>query len=384
MSYDKPMIPFIDQKKQYQRIEATLEDSLKKVFSHGQFVLGPEVKMLETRLMEKVGSLDMISLANGTDALTIGLMARGLKTEDVVFVPEFTYCATAGAVARMGAIPYFVDVDPKSYNMCPISLERAILACVEKGMTPVGVIAVDIFGVSADYDALNVVLKKYNLWMLQDAAQSFGGTYKDKKIGSFESLVATSFYPTKPLGCYGDGGGIFVNDERETAELIRSLKVHGQGSHRYDHIHVGFNSRLDTMQAVVLLAKLDVFDKEIQSRRHLASMYDALIDERYERQYIPPETLSAYAQYSMLLPIGVDRASWMEEMKSFGVPVMIYYPKLLSEQKAYEHYPTAILNESHTYDICKRIVAIPMHGYMDEQSTMRIVQATHQALKNCL
>lgn len=383
MPITKPTIAFVDQKKQYKKIAEQLAVSMKKVYDHGQFILGPEVAELEQALKLRVEADDAITLANGTDALTMALMVRKVAANDVVFVPEFTFCATAGAVARLGAVPYFVDIDPNSYNICPNSLEKAIEASLKQGYKPVGVIAVDIFGLPAEYDALNAVIKKHGLWLIEDAAQSFGATYRGQVVGAFESLVATSFYPTKPLSCFGDGGALFVNGEAESAALVRSLKVHGQGLQRYDSAYVGFNSRLDTMQAAVLLEKLKVFNQELSARSALASMYDALLDEKYVRQTIAKHLTSAYAQYCLLLPVGMDRCSWQNAMNNQGVPTMVYYPKLLSTQVAYQAYPTVVKEDSFSHEICKRIVALPMHGYMDEESTMRIVHASQTALKMC-
>lgn len=379
----KTDLPFMDQSKQYRAIADRLAPMFERILSSGQFILGPEVADLETALKDYVGCCDVIGVANGTDAITLALMARALSPGDVVFVPEFTYCATAGAVARMGAIPFFVDVDPETYTLCPAHLDAAIEEAKGQFEHLKGIIAVDLFGVPADYPALKEVADRHGLWLIADAAQSFGATASGRKVGRLTDLTTTSFYPTKPLGCYGDGGAVLVDHDTEAASLIRSLRVHGQGAHRYDHIHLGFNSRLDTLQAAVLIAKLERFDWELSSRRYLAGLYDRLLDPRYVRQRIPEWAESVYAQYTLILPESVDRTMWQSTMRSLGIPTMVYYPTPLSAQRAYAAFPTALKEDSPLYHITQKIVAIPMHAYMDEESTMKIIRATKKSLDLC-
>ena len=372
------MMPFIDQKKQYQYLLPKLNLAIQAVLEEGHYILGPAVSALEEALKAYVGSEDVITVANGTDALTLGLMAFGVHSGDVIFVPEFTYCATAGAVARLGAIPYFVDIDPRSYTMCPYSLNDAIQSCIKAGLKPCGVITVDLFGLPANYDAITPIVAEYKLWLMTDTSQAFGAQHNDHIMGSCHTITTTSFYPAKPLGCFGDGGAIFVNNP-DMAKLIRSLRVHGQGANCYEHIHIGFNSRLDTLQAAILLVKLQVFDQEVMARRLLADLYDSCLDEIYVRPYIPEYAESVYGQYCIVLPEGVDRNVWQQSMRSQGVPTMIYYPMLMSQQPAYAHFPTAIRPDSYTHALCKRIVALPMHGYMNDSAAMQVIAATKYA-----
>ena len=375
-----PMIAFIDQKKQYTLLEHKIKQAMHAVLEHGQYILGPEVDALEHALAAYTGASDAIGVANGTDAITLCLMAQGVEAGDIVFVPEFTYCATAGVVARLGAIPYFVDIDPQTYTISPISLQCAIDQCIRSGRVFKGVITVDLFGITADYQALQPILDKYGLWLIQDAAQAFGATYHGQKVGAMHTLATTSFYPAKPLGCYGDGGAVFVNNAPEYADKIRRLRTHGVGEHRYDHIYIGFNSRLDTLQAAILLAKLSCFDDEVKARNTLAQHYNERLDPAYTRPYIPDYARSVYAQYCILLPSGVDRAMWQEQMRSLGIPTVVYYPLVMSQQKAYAHFPTALMPDSVTWDICSRIVALPMHGYVAHDEAESIIEATHKAL----
>ena len=374
------MLPFIDQKKQYAHLEEKLKLSLHKVLEQGQYILGPEVRRLEEALSDYTQAQEVITCANGTDALTLCLMAYDVQVGDVVFVPEFTYCATAGAPARMGAVVYFIDIDPVTYTLSIDSLLRAIADCQAKNLSMKGVIAVDLFGIPCDYDQLLPILEQHGLWLIQDAAQAFGARYKDKMVGSFTELTTTSFYPAKPLGCYGDGGAVFVMDAPDLADKIRRLRVHGIGTHRYDHMYIGMNSRLDTLQAAVLLEKLSSFPSEVIARNDLAAMYNAGLKDGFITPMIPQYASSVYAQYCIVLPEGIERSVWQENMQALGIPTMVYYPMIMSAQKAYQHFPSAITPDSQTHLLVDRIVALPMHGYMAPDDASRVIEAAWASL----
>lgn len=379
--YIMMILPLIDQKKQYQRLENDILNGIQRVLEHGQYILGPEVYQLEEALKAYTHTQDVITVSNGTDALTLAMMAYNIQPHQVVFVPEFTYCATAGAVARLGAIPYFVDVDPRTYLMCPQSLEAAIVKAKAEGHALAGVISVDLFGQAMNPKALEPLLHRYHLWWISDAAQAFGAEYEGQTVGQLAPITTISFYPSKPLGGYGDGGGVIVRDDANLAQLIRTLRVHGHGRHRYEYDHIGMNARLDSIQAAILLAKLSVFNDEKAARSKLADFYDAHLDPAYTRPSIAPSARSVYAQYTLLLPEKCDRTQWMEYLSQHGVASGIYYPSPLSTQRAYAHFPTMLHPDSALHGICRRIVALPMHGYLTDTEAEHVVHITSQALR---
>jgi len=307
------------------------------------------------------------------------LMAKGLKPGDAVFVPSFTFAATAEVVAWLGAVPVFVDVDAETFNMDPVSLEAGIAVAKAKGLKPTAIIPVDLFGQAADYDAIEPIANAHGLWIMSDAAQSFGGAYKDRKIGTIGLVTATSFFPSKPLGCYGDGGAIFTDDD-EMAAVLKSLRVHGQGSDKYDNVRIGLNARLDTMQAAVLIEKLKILGDEIEARNRVAARYSEALSRIVPVPHIAAGRYSAWAQYTILVP-AERRAAIGAALKEQGVPTMIYYPKPLHQQTAYKHFPLAGNGLPVSERLAKEVLSLPMHPYLDEVSQDRVIGALTTAMK---
>jgi dTDP-4-amino-4,6-dideoxygalactose transaminase len=371
-------IPFIDLASQRRRLGRAIDDAVARVLAHGQYILGPEVRMFEADLAAFCGAKEVVSCANGTDALVLVLKARGIKAGDAVFCPSFTFAATAEVVALVGATPVFVDVFADSFNMDPASLERGIATAKQLGLRPACVISVDLFGQPADYDAIEPVVTKHRLWLLDDAAQSFGATYKGRKIGTFGLATSTSFFPAKPLGCYGDGGAVFTDDP-ELANLLRSIRNHGSGTDRYDNVRIGLNSRLDTIQAAILIEKLKILDDETEQRQEIVRRYnDGLKDVA-----IVPEVLdgcvSTWAQYTIRIGKG-RRDTVAEALKAQGIPTAIYYPKPLHQQTAYRDYPSAGNGLPVSDAIAKEVLSLPMHPYLAVDLQDRIIDATRTAI----
>jgi dTDP-4-amino-4,6-dideoxygalactose transaminase len=371
-------IPFIDLASQRRRLGRAIDDAVACVLAHGQYILGPEVRMFEADLAAFCGAKEVVSCANGTDALVLVLKARGIKAGDAVFCPSFTFAATAEVVALVGATPVFVDVFADSFNMDPASLERGIATAKQLGLRPACVISVDLFGQPADYDAIEPVVTKHRLWLLDDAAQSFGATYKGRKIGTFGLATSTSFFPAKPLGCYGDGGAVFTDDP-ELANLLRSIRNHGSGTDRYDNVRIGLNSRLDTIQAAILIEKLKILDDETEQRQEIVRRYnDGLKDVA-----IVPEVLdgcvSTWAQYTIRIGKG-RRDTVAEALKAQGIPTAIYYPKPLHQQTAYRDYPSAGNGLPVSDAIAKEVLSLPMHPYLAVDLQDRIIDATRTAI----
>jgi UDP-2-acetamido-2-deoxy-ribo-hexuluronate aminotransferase len=366
-------IEFIDLKTQQKKIRENVKRRIEKVLDHGGYILGPEVKELEELLARYVGMRHCVSCGNGTDALLMALMAYDVKPGDAIFTPPFTFVATAEVVALAGATPIFVDIDERTYNIDPVSLEKAIESFTKKktGLRVRGVIPVDLFGQPADYDAITMIARRYGLFVLEDAAQGFGAEYKRKKTCSFGDISATSFFPAKPLGCYGDGGAIFTNDTAMD-EKLRSIRVHGQGIDKYDNVRIGINGRLDTMQAAVLLAKMEIFDEELRSRERIARRYSELLKGSVVTPYVRPDCTSCWAQYSILAK---NRESMLAKLKAKNVPTAIYYPKPLHLQDAFK----ALGYRTGDFPVSERIAAqvfsIPMHPYLDEATQDYIVSA---------
>ena len=369
-----PSIPFIDLKAQQDRIRPQIEAAIKRVLDRGAYIMGPEVKELEQKLAEFCGVKHAITCANGTDALGLGLMAKGVSKSDAVFVPSFTFAATAEVVVWAGATPVFVDVLPDTYNMDPKSLETGISLATGLGLKPSGVIPVDLFGQPADYDSIKAIADKYGLWIMADAAQSFGATYKGRSVGNIADITTTSFFPAKPLGCYGDGGAVFTNDDN-LAGIIKSMRVHGQGSNKYDNVRIGMNSRLDTMQAAILLEKIKIFPDEIISRQKAAAKYSEAFSKVVFTPALADGITSVWAQYTVRIPEHIDRSQLMARLKANGVPTAIYYVKPLHKQKAYEHYLVA---GEHglpvSEELANRVLSLPMSGYLNENQIDFIVE----------
>ena len=355
---------FIDLAAQQKLIRPQLEAAILKVLDHGQYIMGPEVKEFEAQLREFTGATHALTCANGTDALTLVLMAWGVGPGDAVFVPSFTYVATAEAPAQLGATPFFVDVCEDTFNIDPHSFKQAVIDCRTLGLNPKVVIAVDLFGQPADVDAVTEIAHAENIKVLVDGAQSFGATSKGRRVGTMGDAVTTSFFPAKPLGCYGDGGAVFTGSD-EDAEVINSLRLHGKGSQKYDNIRVGLNSRLDTMQAAILIEKLSVFDTELSLRSTVANTYSDLLSEVCKVPFLLPQNSSSWAQYTLTLD---HRDNLQNKLKDSGIPSIVYYPIPLSKQLGYRQYPSVSSGVSRSEELSGKVLSLPMHPYLSEES----------------
>jgi dTDP-4-amino-4,6-dideoxygalactose transaminase len=365
-------IAFIDLQAQRRRLGAPLEAAIRAAVEGGQWILGPQVAQFEQDIAQWTGVKHAVACANGTDSLLLVLRAWGVGPGDAVFVPAFTFAASAEVVALAGASPVFVDVLPDTFNMSPDSLEAAIALVKREGkLIPKVVMPVDLFGQPADYRALGAIAAREGLKLFCDTAQGFGGLLDGKRAGAIGNAAATSFFPAKPLGCYGDGGACFTNDDGLKEKLL-SLRVHGQGSHRYEHVHVGLNSRLDTIQAAILIEKLKIFPDEIEARNRIAKRYDEAFSgsNRLVTPAVIAGATSTWAQYTLQVE---DRAKFQADLKEAGVPTMVYYPLPLSRQKAYAHYPSVPIPV--TADLCGKVVSLPMHPYLDDATQDRVIQA---------
>lgn len=354
---------FIDLVAQQERIKDKIDAAIQTVLQHGAYILGPEVAELERKLAEFTGAKHCISVANGTDALQIAQMAFGIGPGDEVITPGFTYIATAETVALLGAKPVYVDVCPKTYNLDPVKLEAAITPNTK------AIIPVSLYGQCADYDAINAIAAKYNIPVIEDAAQSFGASYKGKKSCNLTTVACTSFFPSKPLGCYGDGGAIFTNDD-ELALIMRQIARHGQ-DRRYHHIRVGVNSRLDTLQAAILLPKLAIFSEELQLRERVAARYSQLLNEAgiNTTPFIESYNLSAWAQYTIRVK---NRDQVQQKLQQAGIPTAVHYPIPLNKQPAVADASVSLPIGD---EIAQEVISLPMHPYMTEQDILRVVSA---------
>ena len=362
------MIEFIDLKAQQARIKGPLDAAIQRVLAHGQYILGPEVAELEEKLAAYTGTKHCITVANGTDALQIAQMALGIGPGDEVITPGFTYIATAETVALLGAKPVYVDIDPLTYNLDPALLEAAITQRTK------AIIPVSLYGQCADYDAINTIAARHGIPVIEDAAQSFGATYKGQRSCNLTHIACTSFFPSKPLGCYGDGGAIFTNDD-ELAKVMRQIARHGQ-NRRYHHIRVGVNSRLDTLQAAVLLVKLGIFDEEMASRQQVAEHYTRLLNEAgiSTTPYTASHNQSAWAQYTIQVPA---REELQERLKAAGVPTAVHYPIPLNKQPAVADAAAQLpVGDA----VAQRVMGLPMHPYLGERETTAIVGALVQPI----
>ncbi len=366
-----------DLKKQYQVLKKDIDAGIVDCCTKAQFIGGAPVKELEQQLAEYCGVKHCISCANGTDALQLPLMVWGIGAGDVVFVPDFTYFSSGEVVGAVGATPVFVDVDPDTYNMDPVKLEKAIEKVLSDGKyTPKAVIAVDLFGLPADFDAIRPICEKYGLHLLEDGAQGFGGELHGKKACSFGDISTTSFFPAKPVGCYGDGGAIFTDND-EWADLLRSYAVHGKGADKYDNIRIGMNSRLDTVQAAVLKVKLKAFaDYELSDINKVAALYSELLaGTELVLPVIPDGYLSSWAQYTVRLPENADRAALQAKLKEQGIPSMIYYKKPMHQQGAFAGSYSAEADCPVTVEICDTVLSLPLDPYKTESDVKAVVEA---------
>lgn len=371
-------VPFIDIAAQRRRLGSKIDDAVARVLTHCQFINGPEVTQLEAQLAAYCGARHVIACASGTDALLMVLMAKGIGPGDAVLVPSFTFCATGEVVALTGATPVLVDVEDQAFNIDPESLKRGIATARKLNLKPKAVIPVDLFGQSADHDAIAAIAKAEGLFVLDDAAQSFGATYNGRKLGALADATATSFFPAKPLGCFGDGGAIFT-DDAELANTLRSIRVHGQGSDKYDNVRIGLTARLDTMQAAILIEKLKIFDDEIAARNRVADRYARELGNVVTVPKLLPGRTSVWAQYTIRLPKGA-REAFAANLMAQGIPTAIYYPKSLHQQTAYKHYPVAEGGLPVSESLSEDVISLPMHPYLDEATQDRVIKAVRGAL----
>lgn len=371
-------IPFVDVAAQRRRLGDAIDKAVGRVLAHCQFLMGPEVFEFEQKLAAFCGAKHVVSCASGTDALIMTLMAEAVGPGDAVFCPSFTFCATAEAAALLGATPVFVDVRTDTFNIDPESLKRAVATAKKMGLRPKAVIPVDLFGLPADHDAVSTVAKEDGLFVLDDAAQGFGATYSGRKIGTFGHATATSFFPAKPLGCYGDGGAVLTDDDA-LAGRLRSVRIHGQGKDKYDNIRIGLTARLDTIQAAVLIEKLKIFPDEIAARNRVAQRYAQALGDVAIVPRVPAGYTSVWAQYTIRLAPGL-RDALAEDLKAQGIPTAIYYPIPLHGQVAYRHFPAADGGLPVTDAIVGQVISLPMHAYLDEPTQDRIVTAVRRAL----
>ena len=373
---------FRDLQKQYQALKAEIDAGVQGVCASARYISGPQVAELERELAEYVGVRHCITCANGTDAITLAMKAWGLGVGDAVFVPDFTFFSSGECPAAEGCTCVFVDVDKRTYNMDPTRLEEAVLKVKAEGKySPKAVVAVDLFGLPADYDAIRPICDKYGLLLLEDGAQGFGGQIRGQKACSFGDISTTSFFPAKPLGCYGDGGAVFTDNDDWTA-LIRSYAVHGKASDdKYNNVRLGLNSRLDTIQAAILQVKLKAFkDHEVDDVNRVAEIYNhALAEAGLDKKLILPEIkegfLSSWAQYTVQLPDACDRAALQAAMKEKDIPTMVYYPKPMHKQGAFAGTDSAEADCPVTEELCSRVLSLPMHPYMTEAQVKEVVEA---------
>jgi dTDP-4-amino-4,6-dideoxygalactose transaminase len=372
-------IPFIDVAAQRRRLGQAIDDAITRVIAHCQFIQGPEVGEFEARLAEFCGARYAVGCASGTDALMLVLMAKGIGPGDAVICPAFTFCATAEVVVLLGATPVFADVDADTFNLNPASVKRAVLTARRMGLSPKALIPVDLFGLPADYDTLLPVAKDEKLFVLDDAAQAFGATYKGRKLGTIAPATATSFFPAKPLGCYGDGGAV-LTDDAELVEVLKSLRVHGQGTDKYDNVRIGMTSRLDTIQAAVLIEKLKIFSDEIEARDRAARRYADGLKDVALVPVVPEGMTSVWAQYTIRLKPGV-RDGLAAKLKAQGIPTAIYYPKPLHRLEAYKRFPVADNGIPTTDQLAEEVISLPMHAYLDVATQDRVIEAVRAALR---
>jgi UDP-2-acetamido-2-deoxy-ribo-hexuluronate aminotransferase len=371
---------FIDLKRQYETIHPLIDQRIKTVLQHGKFIMGPEIKELEERLASYVGCKYCVSCSSGTDALLLALMAYGVSPGDAIFTTPFTFIATAEVICLLGATPIFVEIDSNTFNIDPQKLMECIESIgkgifrasgIPKNIKPKGIITVDLFGLPAEYDQINQIAKQNKLFVLEDSAQSFGSIYKGKVAGNLTDIAATSFFPAKPLGCYGDGGAIFTNDE-VLAKRVHSIREHGKGTHKYDNIRIGINGRIDTLQAAILLSKLEIFDSELNKRQEVARYYSEALTDIVKVPYVPDGLKSAWAQYSVLSD---KRDQYINRLKESGIPTAIYYPKPLHMQTAFSHLGHRQGDFPISEFISERIFSLPMHPYLEQDAQIKIANA---------
>ena len=364
---------FIDLQAQYKHLKERINDRIQTVLDHGKYIMGPEVQEFEENLSNYVGVKHSIGVANGTDALQLALMALGIGDGDAVFVPTFTFFASAEVVPLAGATPVFIDINERTYNICPDSLEGAIVRTINNGtVIPKAIIAVDLFGLPANYEAIEKIAKKHNLKIIEDAAQGFGGSINGRRAGTFGDIATTSFFPAKPLGCYGDGGAVFTNDD-ELASIVRSLRVHGQGTDKYDNVRIGLNSRLDTIQAAILIEKLIEFPKELELRQQIAKKYNEKLQLNFIVPHVPDNYVSSFAQYTIRAKKR-GREEHMANLKEAGIPSVIYYGKNMHKQTAFKGWGNRAECLSISEKMAKSVFSLPMHPYLNDDDFILIMK----------
>tara|TARA_Y100000591_G_scaffold225296_1_gene196421 strand:- start:265 stop:1380 length:1116 start_codon:yes stop_codon:yes gene_type:complete len=364
---------FIDLKKQQSKIRDKINKRIKSVLDHGKYIMGPEVFELEEKLSEYVNMKYCISCSSGTDALLIPLMAYGIGPGDAVITTPFTYIATAEVISLLGAEPIFVDIYKSTYNLNPDGIEDAIKYAENKGLNAKAIIPVDLFGLPARYRLINEIAKKHDLMIIEDAAQGFGGEIREEKAGSFGDVACTSFFPAKPLGCYGDGGAIFTNDE-ELVQKMRSIRIHGSGSDKYDNIRIGINGRIDTIQAAILLEKLSIFNDELILRNKIANYYSNNITSNFDKPFIPKGYLSSWAQYSLLASSESERNEIISILSNVNIPSMIYYKLPLHLQAVFKKLGYKNGDFPISEKTSRQILSIPMHPYLDNEKQNKIIE----------
>ena len=374
MTQNNPSIPFIDLAAQQKFLRPKIDAAIAKVLDSGHYIMGQEVTDLEAKLAEFTGAKHALVCSSGTSALVLAMMVLGVKKGDAVFVPTFTFIATAEAVILAGGTPVMVDVRKDTFLIDAEDLKKAILWAKEQGLTPKLVMPVDLFGLTADYDKIGAIAKENGMQIVCDGCQSFGAAFGNKRVGTLGAISATSFFPAKPLGCYGDGGALFT-DSDESLELMKSFRVHGMGADRYENVRIGINGRLDTIQAAILLVKMTVLEEELKKRDEIATKYREGI-KNASHQHIPTGCKSAWAQYSMLVE---NRDKVQAALKEKGIPTMIYYPIPIHRQKAYEALASG--REFPVSDmLSQKILSVPMHPYLDSETQGYIIDAMNSAL----
>ena len=378
------MIPFIDLKAQQKLIREKIDERIKAVLDHGQYILGPEVKELERKLSIYTNSEFVLCCSSGTDALLLALLGLKLKAGEGVIVPAFSFASSAEVMPLLGAIPIFIDIEDDTFNIDPSKLADAFNTATEMGIIVKGIMSVGLFGQPADMDPINEFAKNNNLWVLDDAAQSFGGKYHGNNVGNLCEVTATSFFPAKPLGCYGDGGAIFTNDP-EIYEIANSSHVHGMGKSRYEYDRIGMNARISTIQAAILLEKLEIFPSELNKRQAVANNYYKHLNDLNLKIKLPllkSKFISSWAQYTIILPDNINRDKLQESLKFKDIPTAVYYPIPLNEHKPYKNYPVSKSGLINTNYLARNVLSLPMHPYLSEDDIIYISKNIYEAFKN--
>ena len=378
------MLPFIDLKAQQKLIRNKIDKRIKTVLDHGQYILGPEVKELEKKLSIYTNSEHVLCCSSGTDALLLALLGLKLKAGEGVIVPAFSFASSAEVMPLLGAIPIFIDVESDTFNLDPSKIADAFNTASKMGIKVKGIMSVGLFGQPADMDPINDFAQNNNLWVLDDAAQSFGGMYNGNNVGNLCEVTATSFFPAKPLGCYGDGGAIFTNDQ-EVFEIANSSHVHGMGKSRYEYERIGMNARISTIQAAILLEKLEIFPSELTKRQVVANNYYkhlSGLDLKIKLPLVKRKFLSSWAQYTLILPDNINRYKLQEDLKSKNIPSAVYYPIPLNEHKPYKNYPVSKSGLTNTNYLAQKVLSLPMHPYLSEDDIIYISKNIYEAFKN--